>query len=103
MLEKENIDCNSIYFKNRLLRAKNWLKEYKNERISLLEEFNEKYYETLNDVEKSWLCDTLDILQNDFATTEDLQAELYSIVKKQTSDSKEIKILQKRYFKILYN
>ena len=71
--------------------------------MKLLEDFNDDYYEKLNDIEKSWLTDTLEILEKEYATTEDLQGELYAIVKKESTDPKEIKKLQKRYFQILYN
>ncbi len=103
LLGKDGIDCDNIYFQSRLIRAKNWLKEYENEKMKLLEDFNDDYYEKLNDIEKSWLTDTLEILEKEYATTEDLQGELYAIVKKESTDPKEIKKLQKRYFQILYN
>ena len=103
LLKKENIDCDSIYFKNRLLRATNWLKEYGNNKTKLLEEFNQEHYKTLTDQEKDWLNDTIEILKENFETTDELQGELYAVVKKETNDSKEIKKLQKRYFQILYN
>ena len=64
-------------------------------------------YDKLNDSEinetvirvKSLLINS----KNGFETTDELQAELYGVVKKETDDPKEIKKLQKRYFQVLYN
>lgn len=103
LLSKENIDCNSLHFKNRLLRAKCWLEKYNNSKINVLDHFNQDYYETLSDEEKKWLRDTLVVLQNEYETTQDLQADLYAIVKNGTEDPKELKNKQKRYFQIIYN
>ena len=51
LLSKENIDCTTIYFKNRLLRAKSWLEKYGNSKIKVLDNFNEDYYKDLTDEE----------------------------------------------------
>ncbi|MBQ2946616.1 MAG: lysine--tRNA ligase [Bacilli bacterium] len=103
LLSKENIDCSTLYFKNRLLRATNWLEKYNNSKIKVLDEFNQEYYETLSDEEKEWLEKTLVVLQNEYETTQDLQTDLYAIVKNGIEDSKELKNKQRRYFQIIYN
>lgn len=103
LLSKENIDCNSIYFKNRLLRAKCWLKKYNNSKINIIEEFNQDYYDSLTEEEKDWLKSTLSVLQNNYKTTQELQTDLYAIVKKGNEEPKELKNKQKRYFQIIYN
>ena len=103
LLSKENIDCTTIYFKNRLLRAKSWLEKYGNSKIKVLDNFNEDYYKELTDEEKSWVNSTLNVLEEDFKTSQELQTELYAIVKNGDEDQKELKNKQKRYFQIIYN
>lgn len=103
LLSKDGIDCNTLHFKNRLLRATNWLSEYNNSKIKVLDEFNQDYYETLSDIEKDWVKNTLVVLQNKYDTTQDLQADLYAIVKDEEDSPKELKNKQRRYFQIIYN
>lgn len=103
LLSKENIDCTTLYFKNRLLRATNWLEKYGNSKIKVLDEFNQEYYDTLNNEEKEWLKNTLNVLQNEYKTIQDLQSDLYAIVKNGIEDLKELKNKQQRYFQIIYN
>lgn len=103
LLSKENINCSSLYFKNRLLRAKCWLEKYNNSKINILNQFNEDYYSTLTDEEKNWLNITLIVLQNDYKTIQELQTSLYAIVKNDTDSIEEIKSKQKKYFQIIYN
>lgn len=103
LLSKDNIDCNTIYFKNRLLRARCWLEKYNNSKINILEEFNQDYYDTLTEEEREWLKKTLIILQNSYETTQELQADLYAVVKNGNEAPKELKSKQKRYFQIIYN
>ncbi len=64
---------------------------------------NNKYYETLNDIEKEWLNKTVTLLEKGYNTTDDLQTALYSVVKDDVITDKELKQTQKRYFQILYN
>lgn len=103
LLSKENIDCNTIYFKNRLLRARCWLDKYNNSKINVLDKFNQEFYDTLTDVEKEWLESTLSVLKNEYESIQDLQTDLYAIVKIGNDDPKELKDRQKRYFQIIYN
>lgn len=103
LLNKENIDCSTIYFKSRLLRARCWLEKYNNSKINVLEEFNQEFYDTLTDEEEEWLKMTLSVLKNEYESTQDLQTDLYAIVKTGNDDPKELKARQKRYFQIIYN
>ncbi len=103
LLRKENIDCSTIYFKSRLARATNWLEKYNNNKIKVLDEFNKDYYDELSVEEKEWVNKTLIILKEEYATTQDLQAALYSIVKNDINNPSELKIKQKRYFQVIYN
>lgn len=103
LLSKEDIDCESILFKKRLLQAKCWLEKYNNSRINVLSEFNQEFYDGLNEEEKQWLKDTLVVLQHSYTTTQELQRSLYSVVKTGGEDSKLLKNKQKRYFQIIYN
>lgn len=103
LLKKEGIDCDSIYYHNRLGRAINWITKYDNNKVSILENFNNSYYSTLNEKEKKWIADTLIVLQKQYSDSKELQDRLYGIVKEDNIDSKSLKKLQRRYFTILYN
>ena len=84
--------------------AKNWVKEYGADyQVNLLNERNNEFYETLSDLEKEWLSKTIDLLNEEFKTTDELQTVLYSVVKDGVLVDKELKQTQKRYFQILYN
>ena len=104
LMKKENIDTTSSYYKERLERAKYWVQNYGAEyQVNLLTDKNNEFFDSLNDEEKSWITTTLEILEKDFATSDDLQTELYAVVKYKTDDQQELKKTQKRYFEILYN
>ena len=104
LLSKENIDVNSKEFTERLELATNWVKEYgSNYQVNLLEKRNDEYYESLTDIEKEWLHKTINLLNEDYQTTDDLQTALYAVVKDGVLADKELKQTQKRYFQILYN
>ena len=103
LLSKENIDCSTIYFKNRLLRARCWLEKYNNSKINVIDEFNKEFYDTLTCEEKEWLKMTVFILKNEYDSTQELQTDLYAIVKTGNDNPKELKARQKRYFQIIYN
>lgn len=103
LLSEENIDCSTIYFKNRLLRARCWLEKYNNSKINVLDEFNQEFYDTLTCEEKEWLKMTISVLKNEYNSTQELQTDLYSIVKTDNDNPKELKARQKRYFQIIYN
>ena len=104
LLSKESIDVNTKEFVERLELAKNWVKEYGADyQVNLLNERNNEFYETLSDLEKEWLSKTIDLLNEEFKTTDELQTALYSVVKDGVLVDKELKQTQKRYFQILYN
>lgn len=103
LLSKENIDCSTIYFKNRLLRARCWLEKYNNSKINVSDEFNQEFYDTLTCEEKEWLKMTISVLKNEYNSTQELQTDLYAIVKTDNDNPKELKARQKRYFQIIYN
>ena len=104
LMEKENIDTTSSYYNERLTRAKYWVENYGKEyQVNLLENKNEEYFNTLTEEEKSWIVKTLEILEKDFSTSDELQTEIYGVVKYLTADPQELKKYQKRFFEILYN
>ncbi len=104
LLKKENIDVNTDEFAQRLVLAKNWVKEYGSDyQVNLLEERNEGLYKTLTNIEKEWLNKTIEILDRKFETTDELQTALYDVVKDGVLAGSELKQTQKRYFQILYN
>ena len=104
LMHKDNIDTNSIYYKERLERAKFWVENYGKEyQVNLLTEKNVEFYDTLNEDEKSWVRKTLEILDEEHATSEELQQELYNVVKYISIEPQDLKKNQKRYFEILYN
>ena len=104
LMHKENIDTTTTYYAERLDRAKYWVENYGAEyQVNLLAEQNVEFYNTLTDEEKTWISKTLDILQKDFATSDELQTELYAVVKYLNLDPQELKKTQKIYFEMLYN
>lgn len=104
LLRKEQINCDTKEFSERLSRAKYWVETYgKDYQVKLLEEKNIEVYDSLSPLEKSWLEKTKEILENTYQTSEELQKELYSVVKTKDLSEEELKSTQKRYFQILYN
>lgn len=104
LMEKENIDTSSKYYAERLQRARFWVENYGAEyQVNLLKEKNTEFYTSLSDEEKSWVAKTLDILAKEYATSDDLQTELYAVVKYLNLEPQDLKKTQKRYFEILYN
>ncbi len=104
LLGKENIDTTTEQFQERLERAKYWVDNYGVDyQVKLLDSRNDTFYNTLNDLEKKWVAATITLLDQDYATTDDLQTALYAVVKDGVLADKELKQAQKRYFQILYN
>ena len=104
LMEKENADVNSVYYKERLERAKHWVANYGKEyQVNLLAEKNVEFYNTLTEEEKTWLTKTLELIKKDYATSDELMTELYAVVKYLNLEPQELKKVQKRYFEILYN
>lgn len=104
LMKKENIDTSSSYYKERLEKAKYWVENFGKEyQVNLLTEKNVEFYNTLTDEEKGWVEKTLTMLEKDYETSDELQTDLYAMVKYKTEDPAELKKLQKRYFEILYN
>ena len=104
LLSKEGINVNTKMFNQRLERATYWVKNYGADyQINLLTKRNNKYYESLNNLEKEWLKRTISLLDNKFETTNDLQTALYNVVKDDVLATKELKKTQKRFFQIIYN
>lgn len=46
---------------------------------------------------------TISVLKNEYNSTQELQTDLYAIVKTDNDNPKELKARQKRYFQIIYN
>ena len=104
ILKKEGVDTNTDKYKERLERAKYWVENYGAEyQVNLLESANKDYYDTLSDVEKEWLDKTVDIINTDWQSVDDLQTALYAVVKTGVEDEATLKATQKRYFQIIYN
>lgn len=104
LLSKEEINVNTKEFNQRLELATNWVNNYGADyQVNLLNEKNNKFYESLNDLEKEWLANTILLLEENFKSTNDLQTALYDVVKDGILADKELKQAQKRYFQILYN
>ena len=104
LMQKENADINSTYYKERLERAKYWVENYGKEyQVNLLTEKNVDFYTTLTEDEKTWVNKTLELIDNTYNTSDELMTELYGVVKYITEEPQELKKLQKRYFGILYN
>lgn len=104
LLSKENIDTTTKEYQDRLELAEYWVTNYGSDyQVNLLDSKNNDYYDSLNDIEKTWLSKTIDILNNNYNTTDELQTALYDVVKDGILDGSDLKNTQKRYFQILYN
>lgn len=104
LMEKENTDTTTSYYAERLERAKYWVENYGKEyQVNLLQEKNQEFYATLTDEEKSWIKKTIELLNNEYQTSDDLMTDLYSVVKYLDLEPQELKKTQKKYFEILYN
>ena len=104
LMEKENTDTTTDYYAERLERAKYWVENYGKEyQVNLLSEKNIEFYNTLSDEEKSWVKKTIELVNKDYATSDDLMTDLYSVVKYLDLEPQELKKTQKKYFEILYN
>lgn len=104
LLIKEGVNVECLEFSNRLELARYWVENYGVDyQVKLLTSRNDSYYDNLSDLEKEWLSKTKDLLDLDFSTTDELQIALYSVVKREGLVDKELKVVQKRYFQILYN
>lgn len=104
LMKKENADPASKYYKERLEKAKYWVETYGKEyQVNLLTEPNTEFYSTLNSDEKSWVKKTIELLDKTYASSDELQTELYGVVKYLDLEPAELKKTQKRYFEILYN
>ncbi len=104
LMQKENVDVNSSYYKERLERATYWVNNYGKEyQVNLLAEKNEEFYNTLTEEEKGWINKTLELLKNDYSSSDELQTEVYAVVKYLNLEPQELKKVQKRFFEILYN
>ena len=104
LLQKENINTETEQFNDRLQRAEYWVNNYGTDyQVTLLDTFNIDYYNTLSNIEQTWLQNTITLLDNNYETTNDLQTALYDVVKETLHDESELKQQQKRYFQILYN
>ena len=104
LLVKDGIDCESEYFCERLERAKYWVETYGVDyQVKLLDSKNIEYYESLTSEEKSWVEKTISIMEGEYASSDDLQTELYAVVKDGILADDVLKSAQKRYFQILYN
>jgi len=104
LMEKENADTKSKYYSERLAKAKYWVENYGKEyQVNLLAEKNVEFYNTLNTDEKMWVNKTIELINKEYRTSDDLMTELYAVVKYLNLEPQDLKKVQKRYFEILYN
>ena len=104
LMQKENTDISSSYYKERLERAKYWVENYGKEyQVDLLEEKNVEFYNTLSGEEKSWVNKTIELIDREYNSSDELMTELYGVVKYLNLEPAELIKVQKRYFEILYN
>lgn len=104
LMQKENIDTTTSYYKARLEKAKFWVENYGKEyQVNLLKEKNQEFYNSLTDEEKSWVKKTIELIDKEWKTSDELMTELYAVVKYLNLEPQELKKVQKRFFEILYN
>ena len=104
LLGKDSVITDTKEYKERLERARYWVENYGLDyQVKLLDNKNIEVYNTLNEEELLWLDKTIEILNNNYNTSDELQSALYAVVKDKEYEEKELKTRQKRYFQILYN
>ena len=104
LMKKENINTTTKHYAERLEKAAYWVENYGKEyQVNLLNEKNTEFYETLNADEKSWVAKTIELVNNNYSTSDELMTELYAVVKYLNLEPDALKKTQKRYFEILYN
>jgi len=104
LMQKEGIDTTTKEYKERLERAKFWVENYGTDyQINVLPEKNVEFYNTLNADEKLWVNKTVELLDKDYDSTDDMMTDLYAVVKYLNLEPQDLKKVQKRFFEILYN
>jgi len=104
LMRKEGIDVSTKEYKERLQRAKFWVENYGTDyQINVLTDKNIEFYNTLSDDEKLWVRKTVELLNNDYNSTDEMMTDLYGVVKYLNLDPQDLKKVQKRFFEILYN
>ena len=104
LMQKEGVDTKSNYYFERLDRAEHWVENYGKEyQVNLLEKKNVDFFNTLNAEEKLWVEKTLEVLDKPHNTSDEMQTDMYAVVKYLTEDPQLLKKYQKRFFEILYN
>ena len=104
ILKASHLSFDTQSIQSRLPRAKAWLTEYnKDAVITVREEKNTAYWETIDEQNKRYLSDMCAYLKNnEQASIHDLEELLYSLPKKDHTDEKELKKAQRALFKHCY-
>jgi lysyl-tRNA synthetase class 1 len=104
LMVKEGINVNTANFENRKQKAIYWLDNYAdNYKISILQEFNQSYYDELAENAKNNIEKVVELVKKPWDSATDLQNALYAIPIDKTDDDKQKKTKQKQFFKHLYN
>lgn len=106
VFEKIGLDYKYEDFKDRLDRAKFWLEQCSPENRNVLRKTrNWDVYNSLDDIEKEEIKSLYEYLKNNKFDLDELQTQLYAVVKNVrniTTENKELKQLQGTFFKNVY-
>lgn len=88
----------------RLEKAKNWLETYNpGEAISILENVNKEYIESMDDAGKEQIRELKKVLESGMTEIDELQHAVYSIPKDESLNDDENKKRQLSFFRDVYN
>ena len=104
LLEKLKIVYDKESIESRLKRARNWLERYNpDQKASLLENVNQGYLKQMAPKSMEQVRELKRKLEGNVYSTEELEKILYDIPKATGADPKEIRLLQRAFFKDVYN
>lgn len=96
-----NFDENSLV---RLEKVKNWICKFNpNKLYTLLESFNEEYYNQISEEEKESVAKLVEYIEENDFTEKEIQQKIYDSINDPNLTKKENVEKQKRYFKTFYN
>lgn len=104
LLKKIRLNYDRESIKSRLIRGRTWLETYNpGQIISLLENTNQEYFKQMSPESIKHVGELKNFLERGFSSIEKLEKMVYSIPKDQKLGLKENELLQRAFFKDVYN
>ena len=105
LLKESSLEYSKESIKERLPKAKQWLEKYNSkDKIILREQVNKEYSDTINSDNKEYLSKLVEYLKTKGnSSVSDLETFIYSLPKEKVKDEKELKKVQRDFFKVIYN